>query len=353
MIVQDVPAEVRADPTALYEAAIADRRAGRHDAALIKLNTVLQSRPSDVDARLNRGLCLLALNRLDEAEADFETVLVEAPDYVDAWLGLARLAQRRGDLAGARTAVQRAAAAAPDRADVAALDRALRPSPAWRVDLDVSRSRLGADLPDWTEVRLGVVRALDERWTVGGSAEWTERFDSEDLLLEARLDRRFASGAAYAALGGGLEAQYRPEVSLRAGTDFRLSPTFSGTLDTSVARFASGDVTSLQPGLAADLVQGRLRLAARWINVWDEADKRRAGYSLSAQWAASARLSLRLGHADAPETSEGVTVDVRAVSLGAEITLTDQVSLRLGALHEDRGAYDRDAVTVGLGWRFR
>ncbi|MFN4040175.1 MAG: YaiO family outer membrane beta-barrel protein [Brevundimonas sp.] len=353
MIVQDVPPEVRTDPTALYEAAVADRRAGRHEAALIKLNTVLQSRPGDVDARLNRGLCLLALNRLDEAEADFESVLVDAPDYVDAFLGLAGVAQRRGDLSRARTEVQRAAAAAPDRPDVAALDRALRPSLAWRVDLDVSKSRLGADLPDWTEVRLGVVRALDERWTFAGSAEWTERFDNEDLLLEARLDRRFAWGAAYAALGGAVEAQYRPEVSLRAGTDIRLSPTFSGTLDTSVARFASGDVISLQPGLAADLVQGRVRLAARWINLWDEADEHRTGYSLSAQWAASDRLSLRLSHADAPETSEGVTVDVRAVSLGAEIGLTDQITLRLGALHEERGAYDRDAITLGLGWRSR
>ena len=352
MIVQDVPAEVRTDPTALYEAAVADRRAGRHGAALLKLNTVLQFRPGDVDARLNRGLSLLALNRLDEAEADFEAVLVAAPDYVDARLGLARVAQRRGDVARARMETDRAALAAPDRADVAALGRALRPPPTWRVNLDVSKSRLGADLPDWTEVRLGAVRALDERWTVGGSAEWTERFDNDDLFLEGRVDRRFAWGGAYAALGGAMEAEYRPEVSLRAGTDVRLSPVISGTLDASAARFASGDVTSLQPGLAADLAQGRMRVAARWINVWDENDQRRTGYALSAQWTATDRLRLRLDHADAPETSEGVIVDVRAVSLGAEIGLTDQVSLRLGALHEDRGAYDREAITLGLGWRF-
>ena len=352
MIVQDVPAEVRADPAALYDAAVADRRAGRHEAALAKFNAFLEARPSDLDALLNRGLSLLALNRLDEAEADFDAVLTVAPDYADARLGLARVAQRRGDLERARTEVARAAAAAPDRADVAALGRALRPPPAWRVDLDVSKSRLGADLPDWTEVRLGAVRALDERWTVGGSAEWTERFDNDDLFLEARLDRRFAWGGTYAALGGALEAEYRPEASLRAGTDIRLSPMLSGTFDVSTARFASGDVTSLQPGLAADLAQGRVRLAARWINVWDEADQRRTGYALSAQWAATDRLRLRLDHADAPETSEGVTVDVRAISLGAEIGLTEQVSLRLGALHEDRGAYDREAITLGLGWRF-
>ena len=352
MIVQDVPAEVRADPAALYEAAVADRRAGQHGAALVKLNAVLQARPEDVDARLNRGLSLLALNRLDEAEADFDAVLAAAPDYVDARLGLAQIAQRQGDLDVARREVARAALAAPDRADVAALGGALRPPPAWRFDLDVSKSRLGADLPGWTEMRLGALRALDERWTIGGAAEWTERFDNEDLFLEARLDRRFAWGGAYAALGGALEAEYRPEASLRAGAEIRLSPTVAGTLDASAARFASGDVTSLQPGLAADLAQGRIRVAARWINVWDETDQHRTGYALSARWEATDRLRLRLDHADAPETSEGVTVDIRAISVGAEIGLTDQVSLRLGALHEDRGAYDRDAITLGLGWRF-
>lgn len=350
MIVQDVPAEVRTDTAALYDAAVADRLASRHDAALSKLNTVLQARPDDVDAQLNRGLSLLALNRLNEAAADFEAVLAEAPDYVDARLGLARVAQRRGDLAEARIETQRAALAAPDRPDVVALGRALRPPHSWRVDLDVSRSRLGTDLPDWTETRLGAVRALDQGWTLGATAEWTERFGNEDLYVEARVDRRFDWGGAYAALGTAMEAEYRPEVSVRTGAEVRLSSAISGTLDASAARFASGQVMSLQPGLAADI--GRVRVAARWINLWDENDQRRTGYALSAQWAVRDHLRLRLDHADAPETSEGVTVDVSANSVGAEIDLTDQISLRLGALHEDRGTYDREAITLGLGWRF-
>lgn len=351
MIVQDVPAEVRTDPSALYDAAVTDRRAGRHDSALAKLDAVLQIRPDDVDARLNRALSLLALNRLDEAEAEFDAVLAVAPNYVDARLGLAQVARRRGDLEQARIETTRAALMDPGNADVAALERALIRRPVWRLDVDVSKSRLGADLPDWTEARLGAVRVVDERWTLGAAAEWTERFGEDDLYVEARMDRRFGRGGAYAALGGAMEAEYRPEISLRAGAEVRLSPIISGTLDGSASRFASGDVTSLQPGLAADV--GQLRVAARWINVWDEADQRRTGYATSAQWAATDRLRLRLDHADAPETSEGVTVDVRAISVGAEIGLTDRVSLRLAALHEDRGAYDREAITIGLGWRFR
>lgn len=352
MIVQDIAAEVRPDPDALYQAAVADRRAGRNEAALAKLDTVLRIRSDDADARLNRALALLALDRLDEAEADFEAVLDVAPGYVDARLGLARVARSRGDLDRARAEVERASIADPDRADVATLARALRPPPDWRIDLDISRSRLGAGLPDWSEVRGAASRGLNARWTVGAVVEWTERFGEEDVFVEARLDRRFAWGGAYASLGGAAEAEYRPEAVLRVGGEVRLSPMISGTLDASAARFASGDVTSLQPGLAADLARGRLRLAARWISVWDETDQRRTGYAVSARWLATERLGLRLDYADAPETSEGVTVDVRAVSAGAEFGLTDQVSLRLGALHEDRGTYDRQAITLGVGWRF-
>lgn len=352
MIVQDVPAEIRSDPTALYQAALEERRVGRNDAAVDKLNAVLVLRPGDADARLIRGFSLMALGRLEEAEADFEAVLRIAPAYADAHLGLAQIARRRGDLERARAETGRAALAAPDRADIAAMAIALRPLPAWRVDLDVAKSRLGGGLPGWTEARLGAVRALDERWAIAAAAEWTERFGAEDLLVEARLDRRFRSGGGYVSLGGAARADYRPRVVLRAGGDVRLSPAISGTIDASVARFASGEVTSLQPGLAVDLATGRVRLAARWINVWDETDQRRTGYAVNAGWKAADRLRLRLDYADAPETSEGVTVDVRAVSASAEYGLSDQVALRLGVLHEDRGAYDREGITLGLGWRF-
>jgi len=352
MIVQDVPVEVRIDPTALYEAAVADRLAGRNEEAIEKLDRVLQARPGDVDARLNRGLALLAMNRSVEAESDFRTVLDVSPDYVDARIGLARAAQRRGDRKQAWSEAGRALAAAPDRPDVQVLRQALGLPTDWRVDFDVSRSRLGAGLPDWSDARFAAVRRIHDRWNFGVAAEWTERFGQDDVFLEGRLDHRIGAGGVYVAMGAAVKADYRPQASLRAGADVPLAGGISATLDVSAARFASGTVQSLQPGLAAELVRGRLRLAARWINVWDEMDQRRDGYAASIQWAATDRIRLRLDTADAPETSEGVTVDVGAVSLGAEVNLTDQTSLRFGVLKEDRGAYDREAISLGLGWRF-
>lgn len=352
MIVQDVPAEVRSDPTAVYEAAIADRRAGRNAQAVERLGQVLLARPDDTDARLQRGLALLAIGRLDDAEADFHTVLDVAPDYADARLGLAQVARRRGDLVTARLETERAAALAPGRPDIEALRLALRDAPSMRIDLDVSRSRLGAGLADWSEGRLGVARSLTPTATLSAALEWTDRFGNQDVFVEARLDRRFTWGAGHIAFGGAPDADYRPEAMVRTGVDMSLTPGLSGTIEASAARFASGTVTSLTPGLSAEILDARVRVAARWINVWDEFDQHRSGYAVSAVWAATDRMRLRLNHADAPETSEGVTVDVQTIALSGEFDLNQAVSLRIGALYEDRGAYDRKALTFGIGWRF-
>ncbi|HEV7228311.1 YaiO family outer membrane beta-barrel protein [Brevundimonas sp.] len=352
MIAQDVPAEVRQDPTALYEAAVADRRAGRPARAAEALRAVLRARPDDVDARLQLGLALLDLGRLDEAEAELLRVVEQSPDYVDAHVALARTARRRGDDEAAAARAAEAARLAPDRADVRALLDTTSGPPRWRIDADVSRSRLGGGLSDWTEARISATRAVTDRWTVGGALERTERFDRADLYLEAQASRRLGGGEAWIALGGTPDADHRPELALRAGGAWRLAPAISVTVDGSVARFAAGEVTALQPGLAVDLFDGRVALAARWINVWDESGEREDGYAVSARWALTDRFRLRVDHADAPETSEGLVVDVSSLAVGGEWDLTERVSLRLGVLEEDRGAYDRRAVTVGLGWRF-
>lgn len=347
----EIAAQVQEDPQALYEAAVADRLAGRHAQAVDRLERVLVQRPTDVDARLNLGLSLLALDRIPEAEIAFRTVLEQTPGYADAEIGLARAAQRRGDRAAARDHAAKAASLSPDREDIARFSRSLHDVP-WRVDVDVSRSRLSGGLPDWTEARIGASRALAGGWTVGGAVERTQRFDRTDVYLEGRLDRRLAGGDVYVALGGTPDADYRPEVMLMVGGSARVAPGLRATLDASAGRYVSGSVESLHPGLTADLFSERLELAVRWINVWDETDRHRDGYAARATWRITDRFRLSAGRSDAPEASEGVVVDVVATSLGAAFDLTDRLTLRLGAVDEDRGAYGRDEVSLGIGWRF-
>lgn len=345
------------DADALYAEAVRDRQSGRSAAAIAKLETVLAARPDDVDARLNLGLALLAEGRLDEADAAFVAVLERAPTYADAQVGRARVAQRRGDVAAARAAAAQARALRPDDPEIAALDGSLAATGGdgrdWRIDAGYAFSSLTKGLPSWRETTIALTRRLDDRSSLGLGVEQSDRFGAINTFFEARYDRRFDWGGAYVALGGTPDADYRPEVSLRGGGDVALgSRGTTLTLDGGVARYPTGTVSTLQPGLDQALFGGRLVLGARWINVLDETDEYRSGYSVRASWSALPTLRLKAGYADAPESSEGVTVDVKAFSLGFDADLSERLIVRVNGLHEERDAYDRDEIAIGFGWRF-
>lgn len=356
MLVHAVPVEpvaiVRQAPRqSVYDTAVADRRAGRHAAALAGFQAALEADPGNLDARLGLGLTLLSLARLDEAETAFETVLVTAPDYVDARLGLAQVARRRGDPTEARRQLTLVERLAPDRDDVRTLAAALD-EPVWRIDLDVSRSRLSQGLAAWSSERVAATRRLDDRTFAGFSVERTERFDDADVYLEGQLDRRWGPVSAYIAIGGAPEADYRPERALRVGGTMSLGLGMGATIDAGVARYPTGTVHNIQPGLIAGLASDRLVFAARWIQVWDEQDRNRSGYGVRATAALTDRSRLTLSYADAPESSEGVTVDVRATGIGLEVDLMDRVTGRMTVIQEDRASYDRDEIAFGVGVRF-
>jgi YaiO family outer membrane protein len=269
-------------------------------------------------------------------------------------MGLARVAQRRGDVARARREAVEAARLAPADQESADLVRSLTTDvpPVWRFDASVSRSRLSAGLPDWSEARLGLGRDWGDGWTGSAAIETTERFDDRDAYLEARLDRRLGSHGLYVALGGAPDADYRPEAALGLGGQWTATDRLAVTLDAALSRYPTGTVTTVQPGLVARIVPDRLEASARWIVARDETGEQRDGYAVQARWQATDRLAARIGYADAPETSEGFTVDVSTLSAGLDIGLTDALALRIGGAREDRGAYDRRELSLGLGVRF-
>lgn len=338
-------------PEAQYLAGVAARRDGRNSEAVSRFNQVLVAQPENVDARLNLGLSLLSLGELEEAEATFRVVLAAQPDYVDAEIGLARVAQRKGEPVQALDRAQRAQRLAPAREDVRALVSGLQPR-VWRIDVGASRSTLSMDLPDWKEEYLAVSRRLSDDWSLGLAVERTERFSNVDVLTEARLDRTGSRGSAYVSVGGAPNADYRPEAVLRMGGERVLGQQFRGTLDTSAAHYGAGAVLSLQPGFGVRLFEDRFDLSARWINVRDEAGQYRSGYAVNTAWRLSSRVGLRAGYAAAPESSEGVTVDVQSRSLGLDLSVLEQTTLKATVVSEDRGAYERKELSVGLGWRF-
>ncbi|HEY8618312.1 YaiO family outer membrane beta-barrel protein [Phenylobacterium sp.] len=331
------------------------RLAGRPAEAIPLLEAAAQASPADADVWLDLGLAYAAVQRYADAERALAQARRLAPEYMDVQLAQARLAYWRGDVAEAERRLQPILAAGEHdeaRELAAQLAAARQAQPyAWRVDLSGARSNLSAGLSDWSRAAVAVTRRLSDTRSVGAYVEHAQQFGFEDTYGEATFGFR----RGYVSLGGSADADFRPEWQVRGGvygTPHAIGAGWTATLslDASWARYWSGDVRYVQP--AVTLVHGQSWIYARWINSFDEREDYRSGYSVYGSWAATPKLRLSAGWAAAPESNQGVTVDVRALSGGVAVDLDSATTVRLDTVHEMRDAYDRTELSVGLTRRF-
>jgi YaiO family outer membrane protein len=338
-----------------YQAGVAARHAGDPDEALRRLGRAAEAAPANADVQLQLGLAYLALDRLDEAEAAFERALALAPDYGDARLGLARVAQRRGDPA---TALAELDQLGPDHLEANQLRRQLAAAAAaapwrWRVDLDGSYSDVDR-LADWQTATLAVQHRPEANTTIAVVADAARRFDRTDVYLEARVDHRFAPGAnAYVLLGGTPDAHYRPIRQFGAGGVVRVHGGPYATvlqLDLAQADYPTGHVRTVTPGIE-QYVNGNAWVTVQWINIWDRF-RHGSGWLVRGDVMPNDRLRLFAGAANAPDLDAGFAIDTSSLFGGVSLDV-GRVSLRLSLAHDDpRGPADRDTIALGVGYRF-
>ncbi len=331
------------------------RLAGRPAEAIAHLEAAAKTSPTDADVWLNLGLAYAGAERYSEAERALAEAQRLGPDYLDVQLARARVAYYRGDLgeAEARLAPLLAGGENDEANEFAGqLAQAHRSAPfTWRVDAAFARSDLSAGLDGWRRGALAVTRRLTDSSTIGAYVERARQFGFEDTYVEATLAGRHG----YVSVGGAADADFRPEWQVRGGVYVPARSLGDGwtaqlSLDASWAQYWSGDVRYLQPALT--LAKGGSYLYARWINSFDERDEYRSGYSVYGSWSATPTLRLAAGWAEAPESNQGVTVDVQAASLGAAVDLDRATTVRLDGVHEMRAAYDRTEIAVGVTRRF-
>jgi YaiO family outer membrane protein len=344
------PAIVIAAPASATLAEVeAARRRGDMPAARAAAERLVAAEPDNADAWLTLGFAESAGGDPARARAAFLRVLDIAPDYDDARLGLARLAWRDGDKAEARRWLATVDGRDDDE-EVRALRAALREDGLWRWDASASYSALTEDLDPWREASLSGARRIGAN-TFGAAIEYADRFDITDTYGELRYVRSALRGRAAwgVAAGAAPDADFRPEALVRF--EATASPDEDWTLDgaLTLARYGVGEVSTLR--LGAERAIGALAASARGIAVRDELQETRTGYALGAAWRfSSARASV--SWTDAPESSEGVTVDVRSLGIGLAIDLPRDTQLRLGVAREERAAFDRTELTVGASRRF-
>lgn len=342
-------------PQSGYAKGVAARQAGDARTAAAELTAWLAAHPEDVDARLQYGLALLDLGRLPAARSAFEQVLAAAPDYRDARLGLARVEERSGRTAAARAVLARLG---PDDAEAAAIRARLDgPQPARsRIDLDAGLSAVEGGQKDWRALAIGFRTEVGSATAIGGQIELTRRFGLTDTYGQFEVEQKLSPGVSVSLLAGGTpNADYRPRWQVGAGARVRLqagaNPTIA-TFDIRKARFRSGDVTLVRPGVEQYLFGGRAWVTGQVILL--SADGRTtSGLSGRIDGEVRPGLRLSLGAADAPDTSEGIVSRVRSLFAGVEAEVAPNRTLRLSvARHAQERGSDRTDLTLGAGVRF-
>lgn len=347
----------------------------RLDDAETRVALVLTRQPQNTEAQALSARILLARGESSEAEAAFRQLRTRLPEDPDILLGLGD--SLRGSLQdeAARSVYRDAAAVDPASAEIEA--RIAQPiRPRWRLDLDGSLSSLTRNGSDWQEGSARLGYALSDRTVVSGGIEVTNRFKILNTLIDARIDHRWSeTWTSYLRLGGSPDAVYRPIVFAEAGGTYRLSegsgsfgPTLL-TLDSGYALYRSTEIETASPGVQQYFLDGHLWISGRVIGtlaesrstglapdpfafVRDRLDKF-GGYSVRIDGTPTDRLTLFIGWADAPDTSDGRVIPTRALYGGAIYALSDSLSVKLSAAHEDRvKSYDRTSVNVGLTTRF-
>jgi YaiO family outer membrane protein len=352
----------QAESASIVQQARAARLADQPGLSNKLLEEWLSHHPEDADAWLEQGYALTQLGDYASARLSFEQTLQISPRYADAEVALARIEYFEGNYAAALSRLSQVEPFTESSMlyqQVSAAMSAKQPG-FIRADLFGEHSTLSQDLPDWTASSASLVWQASPETTIAGTIEHTQRFDREDVFAQVQVDRHIsARWTTYAGLGGTVNADFRPRSLLYAGTGIALSPTggsapaLKATVFSSIADYTAGRVITISPGLTQTFYTEAVYLGARLIVLQDETDTFRFGQVLEAGADLSSQLGVSAIWSDAPETSEGRTLDVETTSLSLRWSVSDRLGIRVSAVSEARSAYDRTALSVSLSRSFR
>ncbi len=333
-------------------------RRGEIARARAQLDAIPPEQAQTADVALLDGRLALAEGDPALAEALFARAGAAKDAGAAPLIALGDLRRARGDEPGALAAYRGAAAREPGSAEAAA--RLAAPAPRrWRLDLGGNVSDLGSGRGDWSERIGSLSREVSPGTAVGVRLRHARRSGIDDLQLEARLDRRVSPAVAvYALVAATPDADFLPRVSFGGGGGVRPVADAGGAgrvafnLDLRHDRYASGEVTTLSPWVQVFAPDDRASVSLRWVHSRDDDSATSDGYVLRADWAATGRLGLFAGYADAPEIDGGDISETRTAFGGATLALNDALILRADVAHESRESFERDTFGLGLSMRF-
>ena len=338
--------------------AIAARDAGRTQEAINRLEALARERPDDAVILRLLGTSYAAAQRYAAAADVLSRAQNLAPADQDIALARARTALWAQRFAEAAEILDRVAAVEPNNPELPQLRSAIRSAQSARhsfglaAALGASRVRSRGTTQDWSDASIGLQLGLGWGRAASAEIEYFYRSGIADTRLSARLDHRIGVIAqGYIGASVTPSPDFRERWSLRGGGEARLGRTFALTLDARHAVYGTGGVTAIEPGLRVQTSDGRLSLAFRSINLWDEQGEHRNGWAGRANMNAWSNVAIFAGGASYPDTEAGVTRRVKALSAGSNITLAGGLDLRISAEREVRAqSYRRTGLAIGLRW---
>lgn len=223
----------------------------------------------------------------------------------------------------------------------------------------VSQVDFGSIKQTWNLIEIGGVVELRGGQHFAVSAQRETRASLDYWRLEGRFEGGNEQKLAYyVGASAGIGDPVRENWSLSAGLHRSITPQFTLSLDTRIARYDSavargGPATlTATPGIRYSPSGTGFVFSSRWINFWDVTRTHRQGYAFDANWYYGDANFVFAGLAHYPETDSGVTRTMRAAHVGVRHHLNNRVGLRLtGERLERVGSYRQLGLTFGIDVR--
>ena len=217
-----------------------------------------------------------------------------------------------------------------------------------------SISTLPDSQQDWKEIGVILLLPVSDRDALTVQGNRFERFGIDDVEIGALYTHR-ADEDTWLHFGASAtpSADFRPEVSLTAGVDHRLSQGSSATvvsIDAGWRNFPAQGVFNLSPAVTRYLGgDGSFYLTARANALVADGDSLRVGGSLRGDYAPGNRRRAFIGVAAGPDTDVGVVTDTYSIYGGGEVPIGNTLSITGSVAREWRdGPADRTEFRIGL-----
>lgn len=330
-----------------------------------KLNAAKECFPDNSDVYVQLGYTYISLNENQKASQSFEKALSIAPNYTDAKYGLIYVALNQKDIRTAEILVNKFKKLNNDDIKLAELGdiiTAIKKSEKnWSISLNNTHSRLTWPYANWDEWELSVTHKLDNKTSLTGNILQSNRFKTNDQKLGLTVWHTFNdSFYGYSSVLVSPKENFFPGYTVSAGGTLKLFDFNNNifnvnnvTFDTKIESYKNGKVKTFTPGIEQYIYGDTYSIAAKWINVYDNKNKRVDGYLTKINIRPSEKFSFFIGYSDALETSERLLIRTKSRFSGITYKVSENGSISFSYANERKNnAYDSKVFSGGVTWSY-